>query len=60
MKSVIFNPFTPIPKSDKSHVKGWSIVWSQRLNADIATKDIDLMNYDHIYIDHGVNVIVVH
>lgn len=55
MKSVIFNPFTPIPKSDKSHVKGWSIVWSQRLNADIATKDIDLMDYDHIYIDHGVN-----
>jgi hypothetical protein len=55
MKSVIFNPFTPIPKSDKSHVKGWSLLWSQRLNADIATKDIDLMDYNHIYIDHGVN-----
>ena len=55
MKSIIFNPFTPIPKSNKSHVKGWSIVWSQRLNADIATKDIDLLDYEKIYIDHGVN-----
>lgn len=55
MKSIIFNPFTPIPKSNKSHVKGWSIIWSQRLNADIATKDTDLLNYEKIYIDHGVN-----
>ena len=55
MKSVIVNPFIPIPKSDKSHVRGWAIVWAQRLNADIATKDTDLSKYDNIYIEHGVN-----
>ena len=55
MNSIIVNPFTPIPKSDKSHVKGWAIVWAQRLNADIATKDTDLSKYDNIYIEHGVN-----
>lgn len=55
MSSVIVNPFTPIPKSDKSHVRGWAMVWAQRLGADIATKDTDLSAYDSIYIDHGVN-----
>lgn len=55
MKSVIVNPFTPIPKSDKSHVRGWAMVWAQRLGADIATKDTDLSGYEKIYIDHGVN-----
>lgn len=55
MSSIIINPFTPIPKSDKSHVRGWVIVWAQRLGADIATKDTDLSAYENIYIDHGVN-----
>jgi hypothetical protein len=55
IKRVVLNPFTPIPKSEKSHVRGWSMIWAQRLNADIATKDTDLSGYDEIYIDHGVN-----
>lgn len=53
--SVIVNPFTPIPKSDKSHTRGWAMLWAERLNADIATKDTDLSEYKNIYIDHGVN-----
>lgn len=55
MKRAILNPFTPIPKSEKSHVRGWSMVWAQRLGADILTKDSNLDNYDEFYIDHGVN-----
>lgn len=52
---VIYNPFTPIPQSDKSHVRGWSMIWAQRLDAHIACKDDKLDNYDEIYIDSGVN-----
>lgn len=55
MKSVIYNPFTPIPKSIKSHVRGWSIIWGQRLNAKIYEKGDDLSSFDTIYLDHGVN-----
>lgn len=55
MKSIIVNPFTPIPKSDKSHVRGWSMLWANRLGAEIGTKEVDVRNYDTIYIDHGVN-----
>jgi len=56
MKKIIANPFTPIPKSNKSHVKGWSIIWQQRLEGcEIADSKTDLSLYDEIYIDHGVN-----
>ena len=55
MKRVIMNPFSPLPKSDKSHVRGWAQVWAERLNADIADKHTDISVYDEIYIDHGVN-----
>jgi len=55
IKSIIYNPFTPIPKSEKSHIRGWAMMWAQRLNANIAEKDTNLLDYDHIYIDHGVN-----
>lgn len=55
MGSIIINPFTPIPKSDKSHVRGWAMIWAQRLNADIADKDSDITSYDKIFIEHGVN-----
>lgn len=55
MSSVITNPFTPIPKSDKSHVKGWSVIWQQRLGASLSNKDVDLTEFESIYIDHGVN-----
>lgn len=54
-KSIIFNPFTSIPKSEKSHIRGWALMWAQRLDADIATKETDLLGYENIYIDHGVN-----
>jgi hypothetical protein len=52
---MITNPFTPIPKSDKSHVRGWSEAWSQRLGAKIATKGDSISRFGNIYIDHGVN-----
>jgi hypothetical protein len=56
MPTIIINPFTSIPKSEKSHVRGWSMVWSQKLaGATVGTKDADLSNYDKICIDHGVN-----
>lgn len=63
MKYAILNPFTPIPKSLKSHVRGWSIVWAQRLSlhdnciVDILSKFTgeDLKAYDKIFIDHGAN-----
>lgn len=55
MKSIIYNPFTPIPKSEKSHIRGWSMMWAQRLNAEIADKHTNLLDFDNIYIDHGVN-----
>ena len=55
MKRVIMNPFSPLPKSDKSHVRGWAQVWAERLNADIADKHTDISVYDEIYIDNGVN-----
>lgn len=54
-KSIIYNPFTPIPKSEKSHIRGWAMMWAQRLDSDIATKETDLLDYENIYIDHGVN-----
>ena len=55
MSKIIMNPFTPIPKSPKSHVRGWATMWSQRLDAEIANKDTDVSLYEEIYIDHGVN-----
>jgi hypothetical protein len=55
MSKLILNPFTPIPKSERSHVRGWAMLWAQRLDADIADKDTDVSFYDEFYIDHGVN-----
>lgn len=53
--SVIFNPFTPIPKHPKSHVRGWSMAWADRLGADIADLNTDLTKYRTMYLDFGVN-----
>jgi hypothetical protein len=39
----------------KSHVRGWSLIWAQRLDADISEKHSDMSDYDKVYIDHGVN-----
>ena len=52
---MIINPFSPIPKSDKSHTRGWSIIWSQRLNCDIGDKNTIYKDCETLYIDHGVN-----
>jgi hypothetical protein len=50
---MIFNPFTPIPKSDKSHVRGWSQHWAECLNTTVANKSTTLSG--DLYLDHGVN-----
>lgn len=55
MQAGIFNPFTPIPKNEKSHVRGWAKAWGCRLNAEILCKDDDISKYDILYLDHGVN-----
>lgn len=55
MNKLIFNPFSPIPKSQKSHVRGWSMIWAELLGAKIADKDTDLTKADVLYLDHGVN-----
>jgi hypothetical protein len=55
MKSAIFNPFSPIPKSPKSHTRGGAVIWAQRLNADILTKNDNIMDYDLLFWDHGPN-----
>lgn len=51
---VIYNPFTPIPKSEKSHVRGWAMLWNQRLKGEIV-QDLHGKPVEGIYIDHGVN-----
>jgi hypothetical protein len=55
MKAAIFNPFSPIPKSPKSHTRGGAIIWSQRLNSDILTKKDNISDYDLLFWDHGPN-----
>lgn len=52
----VANPFTPIPKSTKSHVFGWADYWARSLGAQIYRGDFsDLKSTDEVYIDHGVN-----
>jgi len=53
--SLIYNPFTPIPLSEKSHVRGWAMLWAQRLDATIGTKKTNPIDYKTVYLDHGVN-----
>ena len=56
MTAYVINPFTPIPKSEKSHVRGWAIYWSRLLDAQILGKDLSMIkSTDEVYIDHGVN-----
>lgn len=55
---LIANPFTPIPKSPKSHVRGWALHWADILGLDqtsIALSGDSLADAETIYIDHGVN-----
>lgn len=52
---MIFNPFTPIPKHPKSHVRGWSLLWAELLGCSVAGKDTCLSDAKALYLDHGVN-----
>jgi hypothetical protein len=53
---VITNPISNIPVNQKSHVFGWAQLWQQQLKAAIDHKCTpDIMRYDEVYIDHGVN-----
>lgn len=56
MKKLIVNPLSNIPKNKKSHSYGWSLYWSNFLNADINHNcDEFVLEYDEIYLDLGVN-----
>lgn len=44
-----------VPKSEKSHVRGWALKWAQLLNADILEKGESFDDYDALYIDQGAN-----
>jgi hypothetical protein len=44
-----------VPRSPKSHVRGWAMAWAQVLGATILEKGEELDGYDVIYIDQGVN-----
>ena len=56
MSKVITSPATNIPMHEKSHVRGWSLTWADRLDADINERCTEeVLNYDTVYLDHGVN-----
>lgn len=56
MQAVITNPITNIPKLEKSHVKGWSLVWADQLKAKIDHAcSSNILNASIVYIEHGVN-----
>jgi hypothetical protein len=53
---VITNPISNIPKLANSHVRGWSQVWAEQLDATIDHRCSDsVVNSDILYIEHGVN-----
>lgn len=49
---MIINPFTPIPKSNKSHVKGWALHWAESLDLPIHREG---PYSGDLYFEHGVN-----
>lgn len=56
MLSVITNPISNIPVNSKSHVLGWTQMWSRQLNSAIDNKcDPNILRAGRIYIDHGAN-----
>ena len=56
MSNVITNPISNIPVNVKSHVKGWSLVWQEALDAAIDHKCTpSILDFDTVYIDHGAN-----
>jgi hypothetical protein len=56
MRYCITNPITNIPVNKKSHVYGWSLHWSELLDANIEHTCSEKINeYEVVYIDHGAN-----
>lgn len=56
MSKVITNPINNIPKNEKSHVLGWSLVWKELLGASIDHRCTpQILNADTVYVDHGAN-----
>jgi len=54
--NVITNPINNIPKNEKSHVLGWSLVWKELLGASIDHRCTpQILNADTVYVDHGAN-----
>lgn len=57
-EATIINPFNPIPNSDRSHVRGWAMIWEQRLNSELTNVSIGIKpkeKYNFLAFDHGVN-----
>lgn len=53
--NIICNPISGIPKSAKSHTRGWSDHWAELLNAKVVNKVSDGIEADTVYVDNGVN-----
>ena len=55
-KPVITNPISNIPLNEKSHTRGWSMLWKEQLNVDIDHRcSPSVANSQLVYIDHGAN-----
>lgn len=55
-KGIITNPISNIPLNEKSHTRGWSLLWKEQLGIDIDYKcSPALIRQDTVYIDHGAN-----
>jgi hypothetical protein len=55
----IGNLFTPVPKNQKSHVRGWALHWADLLDfepSSIMSKDDPFDNVSTLYFEHGVNI----
>jgi hypothetical protein len=53
---LITNPISNIPVHEKSHTRGWSLLWKEQLGIDLDVKcSPNVIKADRIYIDHGVN-----
>lgn len=55
----IGNPFTSIPKNQKSHVRGWALHWADILDLEpsaIMSKGDSFGDVGTLYFEHGVNI----
>lgn len=53
---LIGNPFTPVPKNNKSHVRGWALHWADLLDIGLMEKGQSFADLDVLYFEHGVNI----